>query len=160
MFILCTSRCFNLPAATWISRTLYIILTFKTCFSRCYKPPVLFSCNNLFSCVNTCSCTCMECPVGLRGNLKVSLKEGSLSCRQTLVFFLMILFWVATFTTYNFTYRSEGKFEKWEIWVIGNANYLKAIYTFCIQTEYSCIQSCAQIHTTFRPGRWSGLLNL
>ena len=37
-------------------------------------------------------CTCMECPVGLRGNLKVSLKDGSLSCRQTLVFFLMILF--------------------------------------------------------------------
>lgn len=56
--------------------------------------------------------TCMECPVGFRGNLKVSLKEGSLSCRQILVFFLMILFWVATFTTYNFTYRSVIKMDK------------------------------------------------
>lgn len=57
--------------------------------------------------------TCMECPVGLRGNLKVSLKDGSLSCRQTLVFFLMILFWVATFTTYSLTYRSDDTFNKW-----------------------------------------------
>lgn len=57
------------------------------------------------------SSTCMECPVGLRGNLKVSLKEGSLSCRQTLVFFLMILFCVATFTTYNLTYRSKGNIK-------------------------------------------------
>lgn len=57
--------------------------------------------------------TCMECPVGLRGNLKVSLKDGSLSCRQTLVFFLMILFWVATFTTYSFTYRSDETLNQW-----------------------------------------------
>lgn len=53
-------------------------------------------------------CTWMECPVGLRGNLNVSLNDGSLSCRQTLVFFLMIRFCVATFTTYSLTYRSEG----------------------------------------------------
>lgn len=53
--------------------------------------------------------TCMECPVGFRGNLNVSLKDGSLSWRQTLVFFLMILFWVATFTTYSLTYRSDDR---------------------------------------------------
>lgn len=67
----------------------------------------------------------MECPVGLRGNLKVSLKEGSLSCRHTLVFFLMILFWVATFTTYNLTYRSVGILNKRWIWITEPAGYLK-----------------------------------
>lgn len=159
-------------------------MRFKTFFVRCYKPPVLISCNETFwRCIGFLStedswmhwnnwmktpqiaanlyleyifsmivrpiryannvftrhawqvdrarsicrshfafCTCMECPVGLRGNLKVSLKDGSLSCRQILVFFLMILFWVATFTTYNFTYRSEGKLDKWWLWICETAN--------------------------------------
>lgn len=43
--------------------------------------------------------TCSECPVGFIQKRKVSLKDGSRSWRHTLVFFLMILFWVAMFTT-------------------------------------------------------------
>lgn len=102
-------------------------------------------------------CTCMECPVGLRGNLKVSLKEGSLSCRHTLVFFLMILFWVATFTTYNLTYRSEGILNKRWIWISEPASYLKVNK---ITRPYARAQACTQAHSKSRPGRWSGLLNL
>lgn len=56
--------------------------------------------------------TWMEWPVGFMQKRKVSLKDGSRSWRHTLVFFLMILFWVATFTTYSFTYRSVKEHQQ------------------------------------------------
>lgn len=53
--------------------------------------------------------TWRECPAGLRLNRNVSLNEGSLSCLQTLVFFLITFFWVEMLITYIFTYKSENK---------------------------------------------------
>lgn len=61
------------------------------CMRALYLKLALMS-HSQWECFDAASRTWMECPVGLSGNRKVSLKDGSLSCRHTLVFFLMILF--------------------------------------------------------------------